>query len=233
MRVRFAFLAILILTVSPVESSAELKTFWHGTRQTREIALTFDDAPFEPHTSAILKILERYKVRAAFFIVGKHARLWPDTVKTIIDKGHEVGNHTEMHRPLAGLEKRVVKTEILSLQAYLQSRYGILPRFFRPPQGMISAEALLTIDEAGMDLVFWDVDPQDWAKPGMMNIARNIADHIRPGSIVLLHTLNPQTVETLPVLLEYLQKDGYRMALLSDLLDRSAYQPAPDTATRR
>ena len=163
-------------------------------------------------------------MRATFFVVGKHARTWPKSVKSILDKGHEIGNHTEMHRPLAGLDKKIIRTEILSLQSYLQATYGILPRFFRPPQGLISYESLLTIDEAGMDLVFWDVDPQDWTSPGMVHIARNIADHVRPGSIILLHTMNPETVETLPILLEYLKQDGYTAVPLSVLLDRPAYQ---------
>ena len=163
-------------------------------------------------------------------MVGKHARNWPASVTEILDKGHEIGNHTEMHRPLSGLDKKIIRTEILSLQSHLQTTYGIIPRFFRPPQGLVSYETLLTIDEAGMDLVFWDVDPQDWTSPGMIHIARNIADHVRPGSIILLHTLTSETVETLPILLEYLKQDGYRIVPLSTLLGRTAYQtPGTDT----
>lgn len=189
------------------------------------VSLTFDDAPFEPHTSAILKTLDKYNIKATFFVVGKHARTWPNSLKAILSKGHEIGNHTENHLPLGGLSKKAIDTEIGGLQTYLQTRYGLLPRFFRPPQGNISYEAILAINEAGMDLVFWDVDPQDWSSPGILSIARNIATHVRPGSILLLHTLHPQTAEILPVLIEYLNTANYRIVPLSELLDRTPYQP--------
>lgn len=201
-----------------------MRTFWHGPREERAVSLTFDDAPFEPHTSAILRTLDTYHIRATFFIVGKHARTWPRALNAILANGHEVGNHTEMHRPLTGLKKSVIETEILSLQAYLETSRGIRPRFFRPPEGKINLETLAILEDAGMDLVFWDVDPKDWMPKGFFPIARNIADRVRPGSILLLHTLSPQTLDMLPVLIEYLKTANYQIVPLSELLGRPAYQ---------
>lgn len=191
-----------------------------------------DDAPFEPHTTAILNILDRYRIRTTFFVVGKHARSWPKSLKAILAKGHEIGNHTEMHLPLTTLDPKAAKMEIFSLQAHLQTTCGVRPRFFRPPEGKVNFESLRMINEAGMDLIFWDVDPQDWSSPGMIGIATNVAHHVQPGSIILFHTVNPQSVETLPVLIEYLKAENYKFVTLSELLGRSPYLPALSIDTR-
>lgn len=217
------FLAAAALMSSAVPSSAQLETFWHGPRTGQTVALTFDDAPFEPHTARILKILDQYRVHSTFFVVGKHARTWPETLQSILKKGHEIANHTEMHTILSGQPVAVIKTEILSLQSYLQSTCGIRPRFFRPPQGSVSFETLRVLNDAGMDLIFWDVDPQDWTAQGPVELAKKLADHVRPGNIILLHTLKPETVDMLPILLEYLKMKQLRAVPLSELLGRSAY----------
>lgn len=189
------------------------------------MSLTFDDAPFEPHTSAILQTLDTYRIRATFFIVGKHARTWPRTLNAILANGHEIGNHTEMHRPLAGLDKSVIETEILSLQAWLEKTRGLRPGFFRPPEGKIDAATLAVLEEARLDLVFWDVDPMDWMPKGFLPIALNVAGRVQPGSILLLHMLNPQTLETLPVIIDYLKTAGFAIVPLSELLGWPAYRP--------
>lgn len=155
-------------------------------------------------------------------MVGLHARTWPRTLKSIL-AAHEIGNHTEMHRVLSGLAKPAIETELLSLQAYLRSTYGVRPRFFRPPEGKINGDVIDTIRSAGMDLILWDVDSIDWTRPGFLKIARTVAEETKPGSIILMHTLNPQTVETLPVLIEYLQAAGFRLVPVSELLNRPAY----------
>ena len=59
-----------------------------------KIALTFDDGPHPVYTGKILEVLEKYNVRATFFVVGQNAGYYKDTLKSIVNKGHELGNHT-------------------------------------------------------------------------------------------------------------------------------------------
>src|SRR4051794_1506952 len=61
------------------------------------VALTFDDAPLPGSTDVILDALAVANVRAAFFVIGTHARRWPDLVRRMHDEGHVVGNHTDKH----------------------------------------------------------------------------------------------------------------------------------------
>jgi len=198
-------------------------TYWNGSRDVRQVALTFDDAPTQPYTGQILGILKKYNIKATFFVVGLHTRKWPELVKQMIADGHDIANHTEGHVSLSSVNKKIVKEQVWGLQDHLEKTFGVRPRFFRPPHGAVNYVTLKGIEEAGMDLVFWDVDPQDWDSPGVLNIARRVANQVKPGSILLLHTLNPQSVETLPILIEYLKLDKFKIVPLSTLLGRSPY----------
>jgi peptidoglycan/xylan/chitin deacetylase (PgdA/CDA1 family) len=65
----------------------------HGRRSERTVALTFDDGPNPPRTEQILAILRDAGVKATFFVMGKWAERFPDTVRRMVAEGHLVGNH--------------------------------------------------------------------------------------------------------------------------------------------
>ena len=69
----------------------------HGDETHPRIALTFDDGPHPYQTDKILALLEKYDIKATFFVIGKNAELYPDIVKRELDEGHEIGNHSYSH----------------------------------------------------------------------------------------------------------------------------------------
>src|SRR5436305_1459852 len=72
---------------------------WRGPHRTRQIALTFDDGP-SPRTPELLDLLDRFQVRATFFVCGVHVRQLPSVVADAYQRGSEIGNHTESHARL-------------------------------------------------------------------------------------------------------------------------------------
>src|SRR5689334_11943058 len=80
------------------------RVLFYGNRFRREIALTFDDGPHPRHTQRVMEVLEKYKVRATFFLVGKDIDGHTSLVKQIHGSGHQLGIHCYRHTPFP-LEK--------------------------------------------------------------------------------------------------------------------------------
>ena len=78
----------------------------------KEIWLTFDDGPNPVHTKKVLSVLAAHNIKAVFFMVGRHCKLYPDTIKRVADGGHRIGNHTYNHKKLTILSRAQIKEEI-------------------------------------------------------------------------------------------------------------------------
>jgi peptidoglycan-N-acetylglucosamine deacetylase len=189
----------------------------HGSRQGREIALTFDDGPKPPYTGQVLDILSRYGIPATFFCVGLQSSAFPDEVARISAEGHGLGNHTWSHPYLPDLSRPQLREQITRTSELLDGD----GRLFRPPYGSRTPEVMSWLSEEDVTIALWDVEPFDWARPGPEEIARVALEQTQPGSIILLHDGGgdrSQTVAALPALIEGLFERDYRFVLVDELL---------------
>lgn len=199
------------------------RCFRHGSRERQEIALTFDDGPDPVFTRQILKILDRYRVRATFFCVGLHVNALPDEVRRIMDAGHSLGNHTWSHPFLPDLTAAQFRLQIDRTSEAFDRSVGSVPTVFRPPYGARTPEALGELLAGGPALALWDVDSWDWARPGPEKIAGTVLDHARPGSMVLMHDGGGdrrETVQALPTVIEGLLARDLSFVSVDDLRSR-------------
>src|SRR5215467_14023405 len=67
------------------------------TGAAKKLAITFDDGPNPALTPKLLDLLERYKARATFFMIGRFVRACPALAKEVQSRGHRLANHTETH----------------------------------------------------------------------------------------------------------------------------------------
>src|SRR5271156_1727645 len=73
------------------------RTFVGGLRGSKQIALTYDDGPNDPHTLKLLEVLAKHNVRATFFMIGRYVRQRPDIARVVAQAGHVIGNHPFTH----------------------------------------------------------------------------------------------------------------------------------------
>ena len=188
----------------------------------RSVALTFDDGPNPDATPRILDVLAREAVPASFFILGRHAELWPALVKRAGDEGHCLANHGYHHRKLHFKGPRYVRRDLeLGTGAIVQAS-GRHPRLFRAPHGFRSPWVSSIAHSLGQQVVGWSLGVWDSARPGVEEILRRILDGARPGSILLLHDgdgYDPhgdrlQTAEALPLIIDGLRRAGYTFSAL-------------------
>lgn len=193
------------------------------TRQ-RVVALSFDDGPDPRWTPAIVAALAAAGARATFFVTGEHAKAHPDLVRTVSDAGHEIANHTETHSNLDLLTSATVGDEIRQAARSIAAA-GVEPRpFFRPPRGRYDAVTLAEAEAAGLETIGWSVCLERWLRrSGPMLGVDDAMERVRPGSIIVAHDGGipdrAATVAALPLLLDRLNRAGYRVVPIGELLE--------------
>ncbi len=163
------------------------KTFTGLERGSRQIALTFDDGPNDPHTLRLLEVLARHSVRATFFLIGRYVRQRPDIAREIVQAGHVVGNHTFTHPLLTFKGETEIKEQLSRCRSSLQDAVGGHSNLFRPPFGGRRPAVLRVARELGLEPVMWNVTGYDWNAPPAGLIERKVASQIRGGDVILLH----------------------------------------------
>ena len=149
------------------------------------VALTFDDGPSPIYTPEVLNILNKYSIRATFFLVGEAAKEHPDLVKSIAENGHEIGNHAWNHLNLTRVKSRC--SRLMQLWRCKQATSPYSSRVFRPPFGAHNKKLLNDSAILRYKLILWNVSAQDWIPQSSEDIAKKIIDRCAPGNIFLLH----------------------------------------------
>jgi peptidoglycan/xylan/chitin deacetylase (PgdA/CDA1 family) len=163
------------------------RTFIGLPRGSKQLALTFDDGPNDPHTQRLLEVLAKHDVLATFFLIGRYARQRPEVVREIARAGHAIGNHTFTHPNLifvSGLQTRV---QLEDCNETLSDILGGRPTLFRPPFGGRLPQTLKTARALGLKPVMWNVMGCDWKTDSAEYVEGRVSRQIRGGDVVLLH----------------------------------------------
>jgi len=163
------------------------RTFTGRKRGTKQLALTFDDGPNDPHTFRLLEVLAKHNVHATFFLIGRFVQQRPDIVRELVKAGHLVGNHTFTHPLLTLKSTAEVRKELTDCRAALQDAIGNHSNLFRPPFGGRRPSVLRVARELGLQPVMWNVTGYDWTAPPAEVIERKVTSQIRGGNVILLH----------------------------------------------
>jgi peptidoglycan-N-acetylglucosamine deacetylase len=179
-----------------------------------EVALSFDDGPSGTQTPAILETLDRLGAHATFFEEGRHVRGHEALMRQILALGDEIGNHS-FHHPVDPGEG-----ELASTQRVIREATGFTPCLFRPPYGELDRKEKEAALANGLELVFWTLDSEDDTHPGVGPIRARVVRRTKPGSVVLLHDggRHPQTVEAIAGIVEGLQRRGFRLVTVTEML---------------
>lgn len=194
-----------------------------GEPRGRQVALTFDDGPDPRSTPALLDLLKRRGIPAAFFVIGTKARRHPELLRRCVEEGHLIGNHSQRHSPFTNLLiGRWLREELEGCQRAVTDATGQEPRHYRPPFGLVNQSVPAVCRRLGLELVGWQIRSLDTLHLAPARVLRRIQRSLAPGAIVLLHD-GDQPVERVLAITEAvadaLERDGLEAVRLDRLLD--------------
>ena len=179
---------------------------WRMDPNEKAVYLTFDDGPIPEATPWIVETLEKYGVKATFFMVGDNVRKHPKEFQMVVERGHRVGNHTFNH--IGGFRH-------LSYN-YLENTNKadelIKSNLFRPPHGWMRWGQYIVLKNR-YTIVMWDLVTRDYSKrlngPQVLEIVKK---YVRNGSIITFHDSiksEKNMKYALPRAIEWLKEQGY------------------------
>jgi peptidoglycan/xylan/chitin deacetylase (PgdA/CDA1 family) len=209
------------------------KTFTGLAPGSRQIALTYDDGPNDPHTQRLLEVLAKHNVHATFLLIGRYIQQQPQIAREIVQARHIVGNHTFTHPLLIFKSEAEIRQELTKCCDALQDAIGKPSNLFRPPFGGRRPAALRVARELGLETVMWNVTGYDWNAPPAAAIERKVAKEIRGGDVILLHdgghkqmgADRSQTVIATDHLITRFKTEGYEFVTISEMMAKLLNQP--------
>lgn len=191
--------------------------------QEKKISISFDCAWGTEYTDELLDVLERENVRATFFMVEFWTEKYPEYVKKIDEKGHEIGTHSATHSYMSKLSEEEIRQELTSSSQAIEEATGKKTQLFRPPYGDYDDLLIDTAKSMGLYSIQWDVDSLDWKDLSANDIAMRVINRVQNGSIILCHNNGLHTAEALPVILDTLKNKGYEFVPVGELIYKENY----------
>lgn len=193
---------------------------WRMNPKEKAVYLTFDDGPIPQSTPWLIETLDRYGVKATFFMVGDNVRKYPELYKLIKSHGHRLGNHTFNH--LGGFK--------VSSSRYLQNANEadrlIQSNLFRPPRGWMRNRQYIAL-RRHYTIIMWDLVTRDYSKHlTATDVVDNVKKYTRNGSIITFHD-SLRSIDklktALPQCIEWLQNKGYEFKIFDENLQHSRH----------
>lgn len=218
-------LVVLSVILMPYSQAyASTKVINRGGSNLAYMSLTFDDGGSVENVKSVLDTLDEYEVQATFFFLGSFIDKNPELIKDLVDRGHEMGNHSYSHPNFTKISYNKIISELSSSATAFKNATGqdIKP-YVRPPYGAKNNNVLNAIADAGYThTIMWNVDTNDWKRKTSTELVNHVLSNAGNGNIVLMHTTpSSNSAKALPKMIEGLQSKGYKLVTITELLNIS------------
>ena len=198
---------------------------WRMSRKKKVVYLTFDDGPIPEATPFVLDTLDRFGIKATFFMVGDNVRKHPDIYRMVVERGHRVGNHTFNH--IGGLRPssaaKLCRCFRHSSEEYLENADKanrlLHTNLFRPPHGWMRLLQFKLLRKH-YRIIMWDLVTRDYSKRVTAeDVVNNVKRYARNGSIITFHDSlkSIDKLQTaLPEALQWLKDQGYAFKVIEN-----------------
>lgn len=221
----------VLAVVSP--GQGRLVPIYRVKTDEKVVALSLDATWGADQTGRILDILDKHGVKTTFFLAGNWVKKYPDVVRLIAARGHEIGNHSLTHPHMNSLSEQQIEQELLGVENLIREACGQRTTVFRPPFGEYNNKVVMTARKCGYEVVQWSIDSLDWKDLTADQMISRVMSRLHNGAIVLFHNAGKHTPEALDRLIPMLKEKGFRVVKVSDLLLKGDYYVDPSTGEQR
>lgn len=192
-------------------------------REDEVISISFDASWGGSQTKEILDILDEYGVKATFFLVGLWVDKYPELVKEIHDRGHEIGNHSDSHPHMSQLSESQIVKELDGVSDKIEAITGVRPTLFRPPYGDYNNRVVTVSRAQNYECVQWSIDSLDWKNRGVEDLVKRATTGVKKGDIVLFHNDSQYITQALRAVLDAYQRQGLKLIPVGEILLKQPY----------
>jgi len=220
-----SLLGLAALYIGPLQAQAtdvvavrRVLPVYSVEREDPVISVTFDASWGGDKTLAILDLLDEYDAKATFFLVGIWVDKYPELVREIAARGHEIGNHSDSHPHMTQISESKMRQELKGCSDKIEALTGIRPTLFRPPYGDYDNKVVSVSRDEGYEAVQWSIDSLDWKNRGVSDLVKRATANVQPGDIILFHNDSEFIVDALPQILAFYKEHGFTMIPAGEIL---------------
>ncbi|MCL1792396.1 MAG: polysaccharide deacetylase family protein [Oscillospiraceae bacterium] len=180
------------------------------------MVISFDDGP-GPHTERLLKILADNNAKATFFVVGYKVSSYAETIRHMVEQGHEVAGHSWNHPYLTRSGSETIKRELQSTSDAIYEVTGTRYMFYRAPYGSYNANVKNISQQLGFSLIQWNIDVLDWKLRNANSVYNNIMSMAKDGGVICVHDVHSTTVDAMERAIPDLIASGYTLLTVTEM----------------
>lgn len=204
-------------SVTNKEEVPTISPIYIGNTNEKAVALMINVDWGEDIIPDMLKVLEKNEIKATFFITGRFAKKFPETILQISSKGHEIGNHGYSHPHPNNISKEKNKEEITNTEKVFTELGIDIVKIFAPAYGEHKKHVLQAADEIGYKTIMWTADTIDWQDPSPNTILQRIIKRADNGALILMHP-KKCTLIALPNIIKTLNKEQYKFKTVTEII---------------
>ncbi|ENH97834.1 polysaccharide deacetylase [Gracilibacillus halophilus YIM-C55.5] len=196
------------------------KALSSGNSEQSSVALTFNISWGEEQLEPILDLLSENGTTATFFISGEWAELHPDLMEDIEAGGHEIGMLGYQYKSYLEMDKDAIQKDILKAKDTFTKLGYENTYLFRAPNGHLNEEIISMVENQGLKMIQWSVNPNDWKNPGTDKIVDHVLSETNNGDIILMHASDSvkQTEDALSEIIPQFKNQQLQLTTISELI---------------
>lgn len=195
--------------------TTEITPIYQGLNNKKQISFAVNVDWGEEFIPEMIDTFNGHQIKCTFFLTGRWTEKFPEVAKSIIENGHEIGNHGYKHDSPNKMSQEKVRTDIKKTEQIIKEITGKNTKLYAPPSGEREDHVIRAAHELGYQTILWSVDTIDWQRPASNSIVTRILDKAHNGAIVLMHPTEP-TVQALPIVIPELKRQGYKFVTISE-----------------
>ena len=200
--------------VQSINGGQSYDAIYNGNRVNTNVSLMFNVYENTQVVSDIVSILNKNGVTATFFVGGCWADDNAETLKYIVNSGHELGNHGYFHKDHKNLSENENRREILDNNNIIRALTGVNMTLFAPPSGSFSKTTLKVAYSLGYKTIMWSKDTIDWRDSDKSLIIKRATSNLENGDLILMHP-KEHTLLALEEIISTIKGQGYSIVSVS------------------
>ncbi|WP_209972601.1 polysaccharide deacetylase family protein [Paenibacillus eucommiae] len=184
------------------------------------LTLTFNGMGDDKTMNELLDELDKYHIKATFFLPGNRVAEEPEIAREIVARGHDVENNTLNRADLTQVSYQEAHKKIQRTSQIIEKETGVKPRYVRTRSGAFNDDIRLAAAQCGLEAVIsYSLNLQDWHKDSSQVVSGFVRKHVTRGGIIALNTEdNPQVVADIAIIAKAVSEVGYKLIPLSKLV---------------